>query len=256
MSFISIVGLPRSGTTTLARALACAEGVKYFEEPNPVWRYKNWKNLGHDQFEAEHATPWVSKYIRGRLQLNHSASRLIIEKTPSNSLRIPFVEAVAPEVKFVFVRRNTDDIKSSISRKWLHREDSNADWLGEVKMNRDFRTKFGKLKFIPISEFHLHFWFELQAGMQKKTLGRTRYWGPEIPNWEVLSSESPTDVVDAVVSQMENRLNEGILKCKSRHVEIEFEKITSDLDSTIREISQKFDEPKLLSRVKKARSGG
>ena len=78
--------------------LAASSGGIYHEEPNPLWRFRNWARLDHDQFEATHATPAIRRHIRGRLIPNSVGERYVIEKTPANALRVGFVEAVLPEL--------------------------------------------------------------------------------------------------------------------------------------------------------------
>lgn len=88
-------------------------------EPRTIWVYADPKR-SHDMFTAEDATPKVKKYIRGRFmkyQRQHGNLR-VMEKTPSNMLRIPYVDAIFPEATYIYIARNPLSYLSSSELKW------------------------------------------------------------------------------------------------------------------------------------------
>ncbi|MEO0643675.1 MAG: sulfotransferase, partial [Pseudomonadota bacterium] len=146
LNILSIIGLPRSGTTVLGRVLSAGPGTRYHEEPNPAWRFQNRRRLGHEQFEAADATPQVKTYIRAKLADKDAAA--IVEKTPANCLRVCFVEAILPEARIVFLRREREAIKRSILRKWLEWDDANATQFAENSALHDVKGQAGKLAYV------------------------------------------------------------------------------------------------------------
>lgn len=104
---IIIVGATRSGTTMLMRVLGSAPGLCFWSEPHTIWR------VGHayrdsDRAVAADARPWVKRWIRRqfeRFQADHGGLR-IVEKSPCNVLRVPFVRAIFPEAKIIHIYRD------------------------------------------------------------------------------------------------------------------------------------------------------
>lgn len=124
-----IVGAARSGTTFLASLIA-GDDVCYIEEPNIIWMYRN-ASSKDDCLTADHASEKVIRYIRAQFsrKLRKSGASILLEKTPSNCLRLPFVHTVFPEAKFIFVERDIDDVAKSAYKKWTREEDANTEKL-------------------------------------------------------------------------------------------------------------------------------
>ena len=115
---IIIIGAPRSGTSVLGRILSRHPDLAYSNEPRMIWRYQN-DHLS-DALQPVHATPEVKRYIRAKFEAyvrDHSRKRLL-EKTPSNSLRVGFVREVFPECKIIHIIRNGFDSALSIRDYW------------------------------------------------------------------------------------------------------------------------------------------
>lgn len=115
---IIIIGAPRSGTSVLGRILSKHPDLAYSNEPRMIWRYGN-DHLS-DMLQPEHARAEVKQYIREKFKkyvLSQSKRRLL-EKTPSNSLRVGFVRAVFPECKIIHIVRNGFDSALSIRDYW------------------------------------------------------------------------------------------------------------------------------------------
>ena len=116
---IFVIGAARSGTTFLGEALARHPNVSYWVEPKYIWRYRA-ASSESDVRTADEATPAVARYIRNRFEartLRDGRSRFV-EKTPSNCLRIPFIERVFPEGLYLNLLRDGRDAALSAVKKW------------------------------------------------------------------------------------------------------------------------------------------
>ncbi len=103
---IILLGNVRSGTTMMMRLFDAHPGVVGWFEPRTIWVYGD-PFRAHDRYDASDATPRVRAYIRKRFlqfQRAHGGQR-VMEKTPSNIMRTPFVAEVFPESKFLYLIR-------------------------------------------------------------------------------------------------------------------------------------------------------
>ena len=117
---IVIIGAARSGTKILRDVLAHADGTRAVPyDVNYVWRHKSNEGFS-DRLDPAGLTPEVSQHIR--LQLKRIArlqpGQRLIEKTVSNSLRVPFVDGVFPDAQFVHLVRDGRDVIESAMRQW------------------------------------------------------------------------------------------------------------------------------------------
>lgn len=116
---IILFGNTRSGTTIVQRLLATHPDVVDWYEPRTLWLYAD-PGRDHDEFDETDATPRVQRYIRRRFltyQRRHG-DRIVMEKTPANILKVPFVRAVFPEATYLFMVRNPFSFISSVEMKW------------------------------------------------------------------------------------------------------------------------------------------
>jgi hypothetical protein len=91
----------------LSEWVGSAPGVVEWYEPNQLWRVGS-AYRGDDGVSPENATPFVKKWIRGkflRFQESHEGRR-IIEKSPTNVLRVKFVREIFPEAKLIHIYRD------------------------------------------------------------------------------------------------------------------------------------------------------
>jgi hypothetical protein len=115
---IIILGSPRSGTSLLSGVIGKHRALAMAMEPRLVWRYGN---DGKSDFLArKDARPAVVAHIRStfaRLVREQGKGRLV-EKTPSNSLRPAFVDAVFPDCLFVHIVRHPVDCVVGMRDFW------------------------------------------------------------------------------------------------------------------------------------------
>ena len=116
---IFLIGNYRSGTTITQKLIGLHPDIVTWYEPRTLWLYAD-PTRRHDEFAEDDATPRVARYIRNRFleyQSRHG-NRQIMENTPSNVLRVPFVHQIFPEAIFLYITRNPFSCVSSMEIKW------------------------------------------------------------------------------------------------------------------------------------------
>lgn len=115
---VFVLGAPRAGTSVLGRLLEAHPGFLHVKEPRFVWRYGN--DRLSDALPASAARPDVVQHISGYFQqrLSDHPGKRLLEKTPSNSLRVPFIEAIFPDAQYIHITRNGYDAALSIHWYW------------------------------------------------------------------------------------------------------------------------------------------
>jgi hypothetical protein len=122
-----IIGCARSGTSILGEAIAEHPRVTYVFEAS-AWRGLD-EGRPHDRLERADATPGLSQAYREALAsaLEGSQGDVIVEKNPRHVLRIPFLDAVFPDARFIHIIRDPRDTVASLmfrnrGRSWGHLE--------------------------------------------------------------------------------------------------------------------------------------
>lgn len=116
---VVVLGAARSGTTLAGELLARHPRVGYWVEPKYVWQYRK-PGAADDVRTAAEATPAVRGYIRDRFArfLEETGRDRFAEKTPSNCFRVPFVDAVLPDARYLHLVRDGRDVVFSAMGKW------------------------------------------------------------------------------------------------------------------------------------------
>ncbi|CAA9496664.1 MAG: hypothetical protein AVDCRST_MAG44-506 [uncultured Sphingomonas sp.] len=164
---IILFGNFRSGTTMLQKVIATHTDVVPLYEPVGLWLSAD-PSRSHDEFEEKDATDKVKRYIRGQfLKLQQeNGGRVVIEKTPHNILRIPYVRAIFPEAHFLYIVRNPLSFVSSVELKW--------------QRPAGRRRIMKRLKNTPITQVHHYFTRFVTQQWHTKVLKRKYLpiWGP------------------------------------------------------------------------------
>ena len=131
---IFIVAAPRSGSTLLFETLAVSEELctlggeaHWLVEGLPQLR-PGAPGVESNRLDATHVSGPVAAHIREQLILHLQDSRgrpvppasalRLLEKTPKNALRIPFLNELFPDALFVFLWRDPRENISSIMEAW------------------------------------------------------------------------------------------------------------------------------------------
>lgn len=186
-STVIVVGAPRSGTNLLRDVLCSVPGVATWpcDEINYVWRHGN-RDARSDELPVEAATADVERTVRrsfGWVRKRY-ASPTVVEKTCATSLRVPFVDALLPEARYVFIHRDGIDAAASASVRW------NADL--------ELRYLARKARFVPARDLP-HYARRFLAGrapLRERRAAAT--WGPRFAGIDDAVAARPLDEVCAL----------------------------------------------------------
>ena len=121
MDALIIIGAPRSGTNMLRDLICTLPGCGTWpcDEINFIWRHGN-VDYPSDAIPPQLATGRVRSFIRSRFAKIARGYGLttVVEKTCANSLRVPFVDSIVPEAKYIFLVRNGVDAVASAVKRW------------------------------------------------------------------------------------------------------------------------------------------
>jgi hypothetical protein len=164
---IIILGNTRSGTTIVQKVMSTHPDLALWYEPRTLWLYAD-PGRCHDEFDESDATDRVKQYIRKQFlkyQKRHG-NRVVMEKTPANILKIPYVRAIFPEAIYLFVVRNPFSFISSVELKWQRT-------LSSKGIRR-------RLASTPITQLHYYAGRFIRQYLDKRVLGRKyqAIWGP------------------------------------------------------------------------------
>ena len=183
---IVIIGAPRSGTNMLRDVLCQFQKVGTWpcDEINYIWRHGN-VGSETDEFSVDIARPKVKTFIRKEFDNFASDNDLnfLVEKTCANSLRIPFVDQVIPEAKYIFIVRDGVDVVGSAAIRW------------KAKLDLSYIVK--KIRYVPLLDIPYYALRYLGSRVYKffSSEQRLSFWGPSyIGLYEDLKQHSLEEV--------------------------------------------------------------
>ncbi len=189
---IVILGAARSGTKMLGRMFKKHPDLAYWPEPNYVWKRSNgW--VGHDMLPAALATPDIIYQIR-EIFLEYTKAQgktRFCEKTPANTLRLPFILKVLPDAKLIHILRDGRDValsarhsvqgrKSKASALEMAQRGKNIENINLFEqLSRASKERIQQLSRRDIPYYIPHF---LSTILYRTGLKRTpAIWGPRFP---------------------------------------------------------------------------
>ena len=119
---VFIVGAPRSGTSILFSVLRSSSELAHWPgEAHEVWEADHHPALrGWDSnvLGANDASDETANRIRRAFLLTAGARKRLIDKTPRNSLRVPFIDRIFPDARYVHLVRDGRDNVNSLINAW------------------------------------------------------------------------------------------------------------------------------------------
>lgn len=181
-----IIGAPRSGTNMLRDVLTSFGGIGTWpcDEINYIWRHGNVR-YPSDEIPADRATPAAAAYIRARFEdIRRTQNvRIVVEKTCASCLRVPFINKVLPEARYVYIYRDGIDATGSAKLRWTAKLD--IPYLME------------KVRFVPLTDLPYYglryFWSRIYRVFSREK--RLAFWGPKLDNMdEILEKHTLNEV--------------------------------------------------------------
>lgn len=154
------------------------------DEINTIWRYGNpgWPT---DELPPELATERVIRYIESYFARLARTQRLklVVEKTCANSLRVPYVNTVLPDARYVWIHRDPIDCVVSGMKRWR----AETDWGYTLR----------KARYVPLRDLPVYGLRFARNRLYRLTSeqGRVAAWGPIFEGMhDELASRSLMDV--------------------------------------------------------------
>ena len=235
---IVVIGSPRSGTTLLGNLLGAHPQLAHVEEPRLTWKFGN--DDKSDMLRPEDARPEVCQHIRQTFEraVREDGRQRLIEKTPSNSLRMGFVDRVLPGCLFVHTIRDGVESVLSIRRFWLE----HARGVPKEKL-------LERLKEINLKRAPYYFKEFVRRAMPKPLAGLVGkpVWGPRIPGIDGLLEQ--LDLLEVCSLQwrmcVEQACDYGRQLPPERYMECRLE----DMSPALLESVLKFSQLEMTSEV-------
>lgn len=184
MSPIILIGTHRSGTTWLGEVLSGHFSLAYWVEPRYVWSWGN-NYKPNDVLTKNDVSSRIIKHIRQRFDkfVKNQRKERLLEKTPSNCLRLSFVRAVYPEAKILHIIRDGRSVFNSaneILNTGYYRQEVLSQRLLEMFLETptwEIPTQIPRVTEI----------------LKSKLIGRPlTFWGPRPQGWrEWIKQDSP-----------------------------------------------------------------
>ena len=219
---IVILGAPRSGTTLLSQVFQAHPDLYLATEPRILWKFGN--DGKSDALRPADARPEVVTHIRRELarRVRDAGRSRLVEKTPSNSLRVGFVDRVLPDAVFIHVMRAGAESVLSIRSFWDRHATglpSNFLWM---------RLKEMRLRQAP------HYAREfLRRALGKLTPGAVgpAVWGPRPPGIDQMRRD--LDLLEVCAWQwrmcVEHACREGRRLPQDRYTECRLEDVGEEM---------------------------
>lgn len=185
-ALVFIIGAGRSGTTLLSDLLGKIPNFARLAEKRYVWMYgAYWRS--HDLRGAADATPRVRQFIhqffeRARKRAN---ATYLVEKTPSNCFRVPFLTALYPRARFIHIVRDGRSVAFSSVRAFM----------GEKYVTDDDRRQ-GRRTLMQRGLYLLQRWPEIPRRFQEGDLPPSGWlpyaWRKGLEFLQIIGSRKPT----------------------------------------------------------------
>jgi Sulfotransferase family len=223
---ILVLGAPRSGTATLAGVLKAHPDVAYLREPRLVWRVGN--DDKSDMLEPSDARAEVRARIRSTFasMVREQGRSRMLEKTPSNSLRIGFIDQIFPDCLVIHILRDGPDAIAAIRRKWLETPHGLSNPRHRDRLRRHLR----EVEFRQLPRYGLHLGRQLLPRSLAPVVGR-RTWGPRLPGMDGLVRD--LELLDVCALQwrtcVERACQAGRALGPDRYMEVRLEELSLEV---------------------------
>lgn len=222
-----LLGTHRSGTTILGKLLSEFPSVAYAQEPRHIWSWKN-HHKDDDLLRACDSDEKISIHIRESFSdyVSSSGAQRLVEKTPSNCLRVEFINEIFPDGRFIHLLRDGRSVLPS-QQKIMQRS---------VTVRGASRRALQ----IPPWEWHHYLPQFYQAVRLRMTGEPLSFWGPRPPGYKQWIKYDQPHVVLAkqwvaltrAACESTNQLGE------SRYIQVRYEDLLADPLAVLRQCAR------------------
>ncbi len=243
---VVVVGSARSGTTILGELLQVHSTLFSLVEPRFTWRYGN--DSRSDMLRGDDATPKIIAYIRRKFasQVRQAGRVRLLEKTPSNSLRLEFVDRVLPDCRIIHIIRNGVDSSLSIRSYW-HQAAHGIKGVNPGK----FRERIRELELRRFPNYAMEALRRFAPWPLTKLLG-SNVWGPRIPGIREMIKE--LELIEACALQwrtcVEAARHYGRTLPSNRYMEVRLENLTMEKFRELLEFAELSEEPAVIQNFR------
>jgi len=245
LPIVFIVGTPRSGTHLLASIIKNNSTCQYTGELNSFW--KKYTGNSTDFASVKHLNSKKISIIRNdfyKRYVPETQVPFILEKTPSNSMRIDFLKTIFPEAKFIHIIRDGRDVAVSIRKKYYgdnrkitQFDDDKTTVKGNIRLFKNTARKINRAGNLPkyitgnISKI-------LQHLLVSFNLKKHFHWGVRYPGWrkyykELSHIESSGVQWQVCILNILNNWND--LDTRNR-LEIHYEQLIEDTENVLKRV--------------------
>ncbi len=223
-----LVGAGRSGTKILRDVLSTHPDIDSVPfDVNYIWTIGN-SEAQHDQLSPQNLTDTNRLRIVQQLARQSKGAPFLLEKTVSNTLRLPFVLKVFPQAKFIHLIRDGRDVTESVYRQW-----------GET---RELSYFLKKLRTFPM-RYALGYLIRYGYNWIKHSLGQESkedyIWGVRYPGYQQDLKEKTTLEVCATqwVTCVETCSEQLADIASDNQIEVRYEELMQNPKKSLQEIA-------------------
>lgn len=246
---VVIIGAGRSGTNMLRDMLTNLDDIETWpcDEINPIWRHGNihWPNDAIPRERAVQSRDYIRRAFQ-RIWRETGNPRYVVEKTCANSLRVPFVDAVIPEAKYIHIVRDGIDVVASAQKRWR----------GEMEL-ASLPYYWAKIKYAPWIDLPLYGWSFLKnrVAMARSDQKRMDVWGPRFDGMEEMRTDGAT--LDAICATQWARCvmaaDEALSAMpQDKALTLRYETVTADPKAALKQIADFLGEDIAATEITRA----
>jgi hypothetical protein len=234
MQEVVIIGAPRSGTNMLRDVLCSLPAIATWpcDEINYLWRHGN-ASYPSDEIPKERVNGRVKAKVRKSFNWvsKKYGANYVVEKTCANSLRVPFIDAIIPSAKYVFIVRDGIDATGSAKLRWT------------AKLDIPYILE--KVRFVPKVDLPYYagryFWSRIYRIFSREK--RLAFWGPALNNMQsVLSRHSLNEVCAIQWQQCVDKADQDFMSMpEEKYIKVRYEDFVQNPDEELRRILDFLD---------------
>ena len=228
MNPVFLIGPARSGTKMMRDTLASHPEInKIGYDINFIWKKGN-EEITHDCLLPGQISKGTVKFIQKYFEKQAAGAPILVEKTVSNTLRIPFVHQIFPEAKYIFLFRDGRDTVESVVRQW-----------GVAPSKSYLIKKFLSVPFLDIFPYLFNYAIDLLRIKLGLNTTDSYVWGVKYIDFEKdLKTKSNIEFCATQWNQCINAMLEDYPLVASKSLIVHYEKFVDDTNSELQKVGQ------------------